>query len=454
MASGVGSHAVTRLSIAWLIAAIMAAASICVVGAALVGALWALIPASVGAAIGGLYGWRLSRAVDRLTTGAVRMASGGPGHRISPDGPPELRRLARAVNRIADQMNSVIQTEIAERSRLVSILDAMREGVLVVTADGTVESANPAVLEVLSAPAGFRPGQPLTSLTGNYGANQAAVECARTGTPRQAEAELHDSRKYVRFTAVPLGSQSGPQRALVLVTDLTDLRRVDVTRREFVSNASHELRTPIASIKAAVETLQRGALKDPEAAAEFVNAMAEDADRMEALVVEMLELSRLESGQTPLHMAPLDAASLLESVARQFKHQADVSGLTIKRDVQPELPPFNADRAQVERVLSNLVANALKFTPAGGSVTLSAYRRDRAVVLTVKDSGSGIAAEHLPHVFERFYKADQSRGSGGTGLGLAIAKHIVQAHGGAIKAESRLGEGAVFTFELPALNDK
>ncbi len=439
-----------RINIAWQTAAIIAAACVCVLGAALFGVVGAAIPAAVGAAMASWYGWRLSRTLDRVTAGAKQMASAGPSHRISQEGPPELRRLAKAVNRIADQMNTVIQTETAERSRLASILDAMREGVLVVTADGTVESANPAALEVLGAPASFRAGQLLTSLTGNYGANQAAVECARTGTPRQAEAELHDRRRYVRFMAVPLGSQSGPQRALVLVTDLTDLRRVDVTRREFVSNASHELRTPIASIKAAVETLQRGALKDPEAAADFLNRMAEDADRMEALVVEMLDLSRLESGQTPLHIAPLDATSLLEMVTHRFKHQADVAGITMCQNVASDLPSFSGDRAQVERVLSNLVTNALKFTPPGGTVTLSACRKDGAVALIVKDTGRGIAPEHLPHVFERFYKADQSRGSGGSGLGLAIARHIVLAHGGSIKVDSRLGEGAAFTLELPS----
>lgn len=440
-----------------VIAAVMGAA--CVAGAALFGTAGAFAGAVIGVAASAWLGWRVSLIVDRMADAAVRMTDVERGHRIRPEGPPELRRLGRAVNRIADRMGALIEAETAERTRLSSILDTMSEGVVVVDAEGVVESANPAALAVLGAPQSFRAGQLLTSLTGNFSVNQAAVDCARTGTPRQAEVELFEAppagprpgRRFVQVIAAPLGKRSGPTRALVLITDLTEARRLDVTRKEFVSNASHELRTPIAAIKAAIETLQRGAVKDPAAAEDFMRRINEDAQRMDALVREMLELSRLESGQTPLHLAPRDAGAFLALAADRFQPQAAEDGIRVLLEVEDGLPPVNADSEQLERALSNLVGNSLKFTPRGGSVTLSAVRFNGGVALKVKDTGRGIAAEHLPHIFERFYKADSSRADGGAGLGLAIAKHVVLAHGGTVSVESRPGQGSTFTVSLPAL---
>jgi len=430
-----------------------------VAGAAIFGATGTAVAAGLGVIFALLAGASLSRAITRTSDGASPIPAAESGHRINPGGPPELRTLARAVNRMSGAISGLTESESKERSRLASVLDAVQEGVLVVDREGVVESANPAAIMLLGAPGPFRPGLLLTNLTGSFEIHEAAVYCARAGVPRQAQVGLPDRsypgpggiRRLLDVTATPLGAQSGPGRALVLISDITGIRAADTTRREFASNVSHELRTPIAAIKAAVETLQRGAAADPAARDDFLRRVQEDADRMEALVSEMLELSRLESGQTPLHLAPLDAGRLIESVADRFKHQAAGAGLTIRTEPGGSAH-VNADLRQLERVLSNLVGNAIKFTPTGGSITLSVQQSNGTVSLQVRDTGRGIAPEHLPHVFERFYKGDQPRNEGGAGLGLAIARHIVQAHGGIITVESYPGLGALFTVSLPALS--
>jgi two-component system phosphate regulon sensor histidine kinase PhoR len=423
---------------------------------AVVGAVFAppagVVPVAVAAAIVAYwYGARLTRAADRTADQTMRITAGDGQRRLEPDGPPELSRVTRAISRMADRFDTVIARETAERVRLSSVLDAMQEGVIVVDSTGTVESANPAAIDILAASSSFRPGHLLTSLTGNYAINKAAADSASTGGIHRVQVELHDRRRFVQVTAAPLESVAGEaRRTLVLVSDLTELRRLDTTRREFVSNASHELRTPIAAIKASVETLQRGAIHDPSASAEFLEMIGQDVLRMDALVHEMLELSQIESGHTPLHLVPVQAGEILAFVARRFAHQAAEAGVTIRSEVVPDLPPLNADLGQIERVLSNLVGNALKFTPRGGTISLTARAADSGVAISVTDNGRGIAPQHLPHIFERFYKADASRAGSGSGLGLAIAKHIVQVHGGNIAVESRLGEGSAFTFTLPA----
>ncbi len=449
-----------KLNLTWrfgLAAALVG--GIAIGGAAALGAAGAAVVAALGVVVALFAGASLSRAIARINHSATRLSLAEVAVPATFISPPELYMLARTVKQMAEAMNSLKGSEVRERSRLASVLDVMQEGVLIVDKDGVVESANPAAVTLLDSPAPFRPGVLLTSLTSSVELHGTAVQCARSGAPRQMQVAVRGralpgagiTRKQLQVTATPMGALSGPGQALVLISDITGLRAADTTRREFVSNVSHELRTPIAAIKAAVETLQRGAAEDPAVRDDFLRRVHEDADRMEALVSEMLELSRLESGQTPLHLAPLDVGSLTESLADRFKHQAAGGGLTI-RSKTGGTAFVNADVRQIERVLSNLVGNAMKFTPAGGSITLSVKQTDGTVSIVVQDTGKGIAPEHLPHIFERFYKGDQPRNEGGAGLGLAIARHIVQAHRGAISVESYPGGGATFTVSLPALS--
>jgi two-component system phosphate regulon sensor histidine kinase PhoR len=220
-------------------------------------------------------------------------------------------------------------------------------------------------------------------------------------------------------------------------------------RSDFVANVSHELRRPITSLKAMAETLEEGAVDDPAAARDFVGRMHREIDGLAQLVNELLALTRIESGSEPLALARCAPAELLEECARRMGPLASRANVTLLVE-QTTASDVNADAVRVEQILANLVHNAVKFTPSGGTVRLSAADEDGAVAFSVSDTGAGIEAADLDRVFERFYKADRARSTDGTGLGLAIAKHLVQAHGGRIEASSAgPGRGATFRFTLP-----
>jgi two-component system phosphate regulon sensor histidine kinase PhoR len=220
-------------------------------------------------------------------------------------------------------------------------------------------------------------------------------------------------------------------------------------RREFVANVSHELRTPLASIRAVVETLEAGAIDDPEVATDFLGRIVGEVDRLTGLVGELLELGRLESGRMPLRLAPVEPGLLIRAGAERLRPQIDRSGLALELEIPADLPSVSADEGRIEQVLLNLVHNAIKFTPSGGRITISARAGAGGVEFRVEDTGSGIPEAELDRVFERFYKSDKARRSEGSGLGLAIAKHIVMAHGGTIRAERAPGGGAALIFTLP-----
>jgi two-component system phosphate regulon sensor histidine kinase PhoR len=246
----------------------------------------------------------------------------------------------------------------------------------------------------------------------------------------------------------------GEEGMLLLAQDVTELRHLRTVRRDFVANVSHELRTPLASIRLLVDTLENGALDDREVAGTFVHRIGVEADHLIQMVTELLELSRIESGQMPARgREQATVAELIDTAVERLSIVAQDKSITIGTQLEPQLPPVHVDRDQIVQVLLNLLFNAIKFTQPGGSVTVRASRDDRLVAVTVTDTGVGIAPDDLPRIFERFYKSDRSRArsGGGTGLGLPIARHIVEAHGGSIRAESQEGHGSAFTFTLPVL---
>ena len=251
--------------------------------------------------------------------------------------------------------------------------------------------------------------------------------------------------------AVPLREGSRSVGALLVLHDITRLRNLEKVRRDFVANVSHELRTPLASIRGFAETLRDGALDDLEHRVEFVEAIEKDAQRLSALVEDLLDLSAIESGQRQPVRQPVDLPALAREAALSLRPLAERRNVAIVVEAAPAMPAARADRAQIKQVLSNLLDNAVKFNHEGGRVTVSARAEGPLAVVTIADTGPGIPPEDLPRVFERFYRVDKARSSevGGTGLGLSIAKHIVEANGGGISVESRLGEGAVFRFTLP-----
>jgi len=394
---------------------------------------------------------RLTRQFTELTEDVIRTTSIDRSHRLDPAGPAELARLARAVNRLVDRVAEDISEDTAERIRLASILNSMREGVVVIDDSGVIESTNPAAIEMLGSIGPVEPGMQLTSLTNHPDVITVVTSSIETEKPVSAEIELFDNQRKLVALATPFPSPDTQiVRALLLLTDLTDIRRLDTTRREFVSNASHELRTPLAGIRASAETLQHGAIDDPEGREQFLKMIREDVDRMDQLITEMLELSRLESGESPLELQSIAPSELVDVAVKQFEVIALESELTLKSSVSLELPSVSVDAEKIDHVFTNLISNAVKWTAAGGTISVRAWVDDGTVWFSIADSGQGIEPEHLPHIFERFFKTDAARSQLGTGLGLSIARHIVDAHGGVISATSSVGEGSEFAFTVPS----
>jgi two-component system phosphate regulon sensor histidine kinase PhoR len=244
--------------------------------------------------------------------------------------------------------------------------------------------------------------------------------------------------------------EAAGQGAVAVLSDVTELRRLETLRRDFVANVSHELRTPIAAVRAAVETLLDGALERPEAAREFVAIIERHTERLHRLVEDLLELSRIEARELKLSLEPVEPAGAMARVAELFDLAAGSKRIRLVRDVAEALPRVHADRHALEQVLSNLIDNAIKYSPEGATVTVRARRYGEGVRLSVEDTGPGIEARHLPRLFERFYRVDagRSRQLGGTGLGLAIVKHLAEAMDAAVSVDSTPGRGTTFHVDL------
>jgi two-component system phosphate regulon sensor histidine kinase PhoR len=327
----------------------------------------------------------------------------------------------------------------------------MSDGVVVVDSAGTVLLANPAALTMLKVTEAQIVGRRLVEVLRDDQMHRLVAGCISAGKPRRGDVELLRPRRFLSVAATPL-EEDRSRQVLLTLHDRTGLRQSETSHREFVSNVSHELRNPLASVKAMVETLEDGAIEEIGVARRFLERIRHDTDRMNHLVDDLLELSRLESGQLTLQRSAVDLGVLVAEVKASFEHRAADSKVGLDAPVPDGLPSVNADADRLRQVLINLVENALRFTRPHGSITISAVKQPGLIEVLVRDTGVGISAEHLPHLFERFYKVDRSRRDGGTGLGLAIVKEIVEAHGGLVWADSKEGEGSTFGFTLPRLD--
>jgi two-component system phosphate regulon sensor histidine kinase PhoR len=279
--------------------------------------------------------------------------------------------------------------------------------------------------------------------------------CRNEGREAVAAVEF-DRTLFIQAFVTPF-EEKGSRGFLVILQDLTQVRFLQTVRRDFISNISHELRTPLASLRAIIETLQGGALEETELAVRFLSRADGEIDTMTQMVEELLELARVESGEVPLQMAETDVRELVQVPFERLQSQAGRRGVVLSLDVPDGLPNIMADAERMQRVVTNLLHNAIKFTDAGGNVRIAAYAEGETpvyVTILVHDNGVGIADEDIGRIFERFYKSDRARtrGIGGTGLGLAIARHLVEAHGGRIWVNSKEGKGTTFFFTIPTVS--
>ena len=392
----------------------------------------------------------MSRALRRIDATAHAIVRGDVKARVNLYQEGAMGELAEDVDALGDSIERAMTATAFERERLTSTLNASIDGVVAVDRELNVLFANDALHRLLdrTRTAGNDVvGHPLVwSLPDEQVLDN--VRASRDhGHPSVTLIE-RPGRRFYQVATTPIAS-GGTWAVLVVLHDLTDVRRAELQRRDFVGNVSHELRTPLAALRSVIETLQDGALDDRPAADDFLRRADHEVERLINLVEELLELSRIESGEVPLDIQPTDVSALLQEALELARPEATRRRVELKLDVAPDLEVVELDAKQIDRAVFNLVQNAIKFTPPTGSVTVSARRVDDSLEVTVRDTGVGIAATDLPRVFERYYKVDQSRASGGTGLGLALVKHAVEAHGGTVSAESRIGEGSTFRFVIP-----
>ena len=391
--------------------------------------------------------------VAEMAAAARRLASGDYGARVRGLGGDELGLLGATLNELAARVQEVVGELSRDKAQLAAVLDQMEEAVVAVDAGGAVLVVNPALSRLLGVDAALARGRRYLETVRHNGIARMLGAVLRDGRPAAAEIRLFAPEELVFDAhAAPMMQGGRVGGALLVLHDITRLRRLEAMRRDFVANVSHELRTPLASIQGYAETLRDGALEDEAHRLEFVKTIEEQAIRLSKLVDDLLDLSAIESGHRPPKLVSSALAPLLQSAAKDAAPAAAERGVRVLVAEMRELPPTRSDADQLRQVLANLIDNAVKYNEPGGAVELSARAEGGEIVVSVRDTGVGIPEADLPRVFERFYRVDKSRSrdAGGTGLGLAIVKHLIEAQGGRVWAESRQPGGSTFFFSLKA----
>ena len=387
-----------------------------------------------------------TKPIRDLTQATKSLAVGELNSRVSVAASGELGELSNHFNQMANRIETQIHEISRERNLRDSILSKMVEGVLLIDAQFAITYANSAAITMLGFPVHYQ-ALSLVEIIPDPALKRLLRQVTDTGKAGFAEIMLvGPTERETEVIVVPVAGEY-----LVSLHDVSQLRKLERIRSDFVANVAHEMRVPLTSIHGYAETLLNGALKDTDANERFVEKILQQSARLSQLVSDLLDLSQLESGEVKLELKPCEINEFQGTILTLFEPVFEEANLTFAWSVPSHLPAVFADKQLIGQVLANLIENAIKYTPAGGGITISAEANDFEVIVHVKDSGIGIPAESLPRIFERFYRVDKgrSREMGGTGLGLAIAKHILLQHGGRIWVDSSPGEGSVFHFALP-----
>jgi len=416
--------------------------------------MWQLVLAAiVGLAAGGLAVWLWQRRAQatRLSALVARLRREHPA--VGPLqrpllGDDEWQALAGQLEEALRFLERELEHARARQQQLAALFDHLSDGVVLIDPTGQVVGLNRAARTLLAGARDGALGRPYAEVVRDYELNEL-VALALAGTePPGRFVELGRPRRSVQARASVLQGADQPLVTLVL-RDITELRRTETIRRDFVANVSHDLRTPLAALQALVDTLLDGALADPTVAEDFLRRIATEVEHLTRLVNQLLELTKAESGQLQLAPVPTDLVALARTTLERFRPRADAKRITLELSADDDLPLVPCDPDRIVQVLANLLDNALKFTPPGGRVRVELARQEGAVAVRVRDTGPGIPSDEIDRVFERFFKGDRARSSAGSGLGLAIVKHLVQLHGGRVWAENAPEGGAVVGFALP-----
>lgn len=404
-----------------------------------------------------LISWWISRGISRpledMKRSAQKFAAGELSERLSVGGSEELHELGEALNRMAAELDERLRTVMRHRNEQEAVLSSMVEGVLAVDLDERIIRINQAALKLLGVREKDVKGRRIQEVIRKADLQRFVARALSDGEPVEDDIVLHDAaERYLQAHGTALHDSHGQIGALIVLNDVTRLRRLETMRRDFVSNVSHELKTPITAIKGFVETLLDGAMNNPVDARRFLEIITRQADRLNAIIDDLLTLSRVEQGEEhnglPLKTLPL--RPVLEAAVQACTLIADEKGVRFNLFCAQELQA-RIKAPLLEQAVINLLTNAVKYSHPQGKVVIEAALFQDKVTIRVQDWGCGIPKEHLPRLFERFYRVDKarSRKQGGTGLGLAIVKHIVQAHGGEVLVHSTPGQGSTFSIHLP-----
>jgi two-component system, OmpR family, phosphate regulon sensor histidine kinase PhoR len=401
-----------------------------------------LLAILVGAVLALIAGRSIARPLTELATAARAIAAGSPP-RFPRSGIPEIDVLVQALRGMHRQLGDRFDELRAEQAESAALVESMVEGVIAADERGHIVTANPAARRLL----GYGPSEALPDLAELFRVKAAreAVDAVLQGRSVQ-DRQLEMDGRVMLVNARPLPAGG----AVLVLHDLTEVRRLEAVRRDFVANVSHELKTPLTSISGYAETLL-GDTADGDTTRRFLVTILNNARRMQRLVDDLLDLSRIEAGRWQPTRSEVDVAAVARESWASLAGRADAARVELAFDVPPDAATVDADLDALRQILTNLLDNSLRYTPEGGRITCLTRRLEGGVAVSIRDNGAGITREHLPRIFERFYRADSSRSrdEGGTGLGLAIVKHLVEAHGGRVHAESERGRGTTVTCVFP-----
>jgi two-component system phosphate regulon sensor histidine kinase PhoR len=417
-------------------------------------ALGGCIIALLAAGISWVVSRRISHPIEQMKKSAEQFAGGDLSHRLVSPATEEMAGLADAMNQMAAQLGDRIETIISQRNQLETVLASMLEGVIAVDTEERIVTINRAAAQLFENEPANCQGKSIEEVIRSPAMQQFIRHSLRNKSPSEEDITVfQNEERVIDVKGSPLLDTNQHQIGTLMVFhDVTQLRRLENMRRDFVANVSHEIKTPLTAIKGFVETLQQGNVEKAHEKERFLGIIQKHVDRLNAIVEDLLALSRIEQEdeRKEIKFEKVNLSDLFRAAIQLCRPKAEEKKIRIDLDCEKDATAI-FDPALIEQAVVNLLDNAIKYSDSQSSITLKSHQQNSEVIISVQDHGIGIAQKHLPRLFERFYRVDRarSRNMGGTGLGLAIVKHISQAHGGHVSVESKLGEGSCFSIHLP-----